>query len=184
MEAKGESVELETGKRSEKQKREVTKHGILDAVGSHGKLEGKYLTFGIASERYGISILDVREIIGMIPVRPVPHLPDFMKGVINLRGKVIPIVDLRKRFNLELKEHDKNTRIVVVDIGGNIMGMIVDSVSEVLRLPASTIEPPPEIVTGINSDYIKGVAKLDDKLLIFLDLSKVIDVNEMSGVGA
>jgi purine-binding chemotaxis protein CheW len=89
---------------------------------------------------------------------------------------------LRKRFGLELKEHDKNTRIVVVDIGGNIMGMIVDSVSEVLRLPASTIEPPPEIVTGVNSEYIKGVAKLEDRLLIFLDLSRVIDAEEMAAV--
>ena len=100
--------------------------------------------------------------------------------MINLRGKIIPIIDLRKRFGLEIKTYDKNTRIVVVDIGGTIMGMIVDAVSEVLRLNSSAIEAPPEMVTGVNTDYIKGVAKLEDRLLIFLDLSKVIDVSELN----
>jgi len=141
------------------------------------------VSFKIGTEEFGVDILKVQEINRMVEITKVPQAPHYVEGVINLRGKVIPIVDLRKRFNLELKEHDKNTRIVVVDIGGNIMGMIVDSVSEVLRLPANTIEPPPEIVTGINSEYIKGVAKLDDRLLIFLDLSKVIDITEMANIG-
>jgi purine-binding chemotaxis protein CheW len=112
----------------------------------------------------------------------VPQAPHYVEGVINLRGKVIPIIDLRKRFNLEIKAHDKNTRIVVVDINGSIMGMIVDAVSEVLRLPADTIEPPPELVTGINSEYIKGVAKLKDRLLIFLDLSMVVAAEELRSI--
>ncbi len=146
--------------------------------------ELQLVSFNIGSEEFGVDILKVQEINRMVEITKVPQAPHYVEGVINLRGKVIPIVDLRKRFDLELKEHDKNTRIVVVDIEGNVMGMIVDAVSEVLRLPASTIEPPPEIVTGINSDYIKGVAKLDDRLLIFLDLSKVIDVSQMAGVGA
>jgi purine-binding chemotaxis protein CheW len=145
--------------------------------------ELQLVSFNIGTEEFGVDILKVQEINRMVEITKVPQAPRYVEGVINLRGKVIPIVDLRKRFNLELKEHDKNTRIVVVDIGGNIMGMIVDSVSEVLRLPANTIEPPPEIVTGVNSEYIKGVAKLDDRLLIFLDLSKVIDVNEMANLG-
>ncbi len=140
------------------------------------------VSFKIGSEEFGVDILKVQEINRMVEITKVPQAPHYVEGVINLRGKVIPIVDLRKRFNLELKEHDKNTRIVVVDIGGNIMGLVVDSVSEVLRLPSSTIEPAPEIVTGINSEYIKGVAKLEDRLLIFLDLSKVIDMNEMAGM--
>ena len=139
------------------------------------------VSFKIGSEEFGVDILKVQEINRMVEITKVPQAPHYVEGVINLRGKVIPIVDLRKRFNLELKEYDKNTRIVVVDIGGNIMGLVVDSVSEVLRLPSSTIEPAPEIVTGINSEYIKGVAKLEDRLLIFLDLSKVIDMNEMAG---
>lgn len=140
------------------------------------------VSFNIGSEEFGVDILKVQEINRMVEITRVPQAPPYVEGVINLRGKVIPIVDLRKRFNIEEREYDKNTRIVVVDISGNIMGMVVDSVSEVLRLPANTIEPPPEIVASINSEYIKGVAKLEDRLLIFLDLSKVIDVNEMSGV--
>ncbi len=138
------------------------------------------VSFNIGSEEFGVDILKVQEINRMVEITKVPQAPHYVEGVINLRGKVIPIVDLRKRFNLENKEYDKNTRIVVVDINGNILGMVVDSVSEVLRLPSNTIEPPPEIVTGINSEYIKGVAKLENRLLIFLDLSKVIDVSEMA----
>jgi purine-binding chemotaxis protein CheW len=154
-----------------------------ETVATTASGELQLVSFNIGTEEFGVDILKVQEINRMVEITKVPQAPHYVEGVINLRGKVIPIVDLRKRFNLELKEHDKNTRIVVVDIVGNIMGMIVDSVSEVLRLPANTIEPPPEIVTGINSEYIKGVAKLDDRLLIFLDLSKVINVNEMSAIG-
>lgn len=150
------------------------------ALASSGELQ--LVSFNIGSEEFGVDILKVREINRMVEITRVPQAPHYVEGVINLRGKVIPIVDLRKRFGLELKEHDKNTRIVVVDIGGNILGMIVDSVSEVLRLPASTIEPPPEIVTGVNSEYIKGVAKLEDRLLIFLDLSRVINAEELAAV--
>ncbi|MEK7775215.1 MAG: chemotaxis protein CheW [Candidatus Zixiibacteriota bacterium] len=138
------------------------------------------VSFNIGSEEFGVDILKVQEINRMVEITKVPQAPHYVEGVINLRGKVIPIVDLRKRFNLDVKEYDKNTRIVVVDIGGNIMGMVVDSVSEVLRLPSSTIEPAPEIATGVNSEYIRGVAKLDDRLLIFLDLSKVIDMGEFA----
>lgn len=145
--------------------------------------ELQLVSFNIGSEEFGVDILKVQEINRMVEITKVPQAPRYVEGVINLRGKVIPIIDLRKRFNLEMKEHDKNTRIVVVDISGNIMGMIVDAVSEVLRLPADTIEPPPELVTGINSEYIKGVAKLEDRLLIFLDLSKVINAEEVATVG-
>lgn len=142
--------------------------------------ELQLVSFNIGSEEFGVDILKVQEINRMVDITHVPQAPHFVEGVINLRGKVIPIVDLRKRFNLEMKDYDKNTRIVVVDINGNIMGMIVDAVSEVLRLQASTIEPPPDIVTGVNSEYIKGVAKLENRLLIFLDLSKVIDMQELA----
>ena len=145
-----------------------------------GKELLQLVSFNIGSEEFGVDILKVQEINRMVEITKVPQAPHYVEGVINLRGKVIPIIDLRKRFNLDVKEYDKNTRIVVVDISGNIMGMVVDSVSEVLRLPSNTIEAPPEIVTGVNSDYIKGVAKLEDRLLIFLDLSKVIDVSEVA----
>ena len=145
--------------------------------------ELQLVSFNIGSEEFGVDILKVQEINRMVEITRVPQAPNYVEGVINLRGKVIPIIDLRKRFSLELKEPDKNTRIVVVDIGGNIMGMIVDSVSEVLRLPANTIEPPPDLVTGINSEYINGVAKLENRLLIFLDLSKVVDMEAMAAIG-
>ncbi|EFK95277.1 CheW protein [sediment metagenome] len=136
------------------------------------------VSFNIGTEEFGIDILKVQEINRMVDITRVPRAPEFVEGIINLRGKVIPIIDVRKRFNMELAEQDKNTRIVVVDIAGQIMGMVVDSVSEVLRIPASTIEPTPEVVSSIDSDYIRGVAKLEDRLLIYLDLSKILSSEE------
>lgn len=144
--------------------------------------EMQLVSFNIGSEEFGVEILKVQEINRMVEITRVPQAPPYVEGVINLRGKVIPVIDLRKRFNLEIKAYDKNTRIVVVDINGMVMGMIVDAVSEVLRLPADAIEPPPELVTGINSDYIKGVAKLKDRLLFFLDLSRVVASDELKAV--
>lgn len=155
-------------------------HGDKNASGNGDELQ--LVSFNIGSEEFGVEILKVQEINRMVEITRVPQAPHYVEGVINLRGKVIPIIDLRKRFSLEVKEYDKNTRIVVVDINGNIMGMIVDAVSEVLRLSSSTIEPPPEIVTGVNAEYIKGVAKLEDRLLIFLDLSKVVDAAELAAL--
>ncbi len=136
------------------------------------------VSFNIGTEEFGIDILKVQEINRMVDITRVPRAPEFVEGIINLRGKVIPIIDVRKRFNMQLAEHDKNTRIVVVDIDGQIMGMVVDSVSEVLRIPASTIEQPPEVVSSLDSEYIRGVAKLDDRLLIHLDLSKILSGEE------
>lgn len=136
------------------------------------------VSFKLGEEEFGVDILKVQEINRLVEITKVPRTPDFVEGVINLRGKVIPIIDLRKRFGLNLKDNDKDTRIVVIDIDGSIMGMIVDAVSEVLRLPESTIEPAPEIATSIDSEYIRGVAKLEDRLLIFLDLSKVFSQQE------
>ena len=134
------------------------------------------VSFHIGQEEYGVDITKVLEINRMVEITKVPQAPSYVEGVINLRGKVIPIIDLRKRLGVESKEYDKNTRIVVVDIESEVLGMIVDSVSEVLRISRSTIEPPPDIANGSKSDYIQGVAKMEDRLLIFLDLSKVIDV--------
>ncbi len=136
------------------------------------------VSFQIGTEEFGVDILKVQEINRMVDITKVPRSPEFVEGIINLRGKVIPIIDLRKRFNMELSEHDKNTRIVVVDIEGQTMGMVVDSVSEVLRIPASTIEPTPDVVTSVESDYIRGVAKLDNRLLIHLDLSRILSGEE------
>ena len=136
------------------------------------------VTFSIGEEEFGVDILKVQEIIRMMEITRVPRAPEFVEGVINLRGKVIPIIDLRRRFGLEARSHDKNTRIIVIEINGMIVGFVVDSVSEVLRIPASTVEPPPSIMSGIESEYISGVGKLEDRLLIMLDLDKLLSHEE------
>ena len=136
------------------------------------------VTFSIGGEEFGVDILKVQEIIRMLDITRVPKAPEFVEGVINLRGKVIPIIDLRKRFGLVSKGHDKNTRIIVIDINDMIVGYIVDSVSEVLRIHAATVEPPPPVVAGLDSEYISGVGKLDDRLLIFLDLDRLLSQEE------
>jgi len=145
------------------------------SVSDQNKLDDlvQLVSFHLGEEEYGIDILKVQEINRMVEITKVPHAPFYCEGVINLRGKVIPVVDLRKKFELDTREWDKNTRIIVCDVDGNVVGMVVDNVSEVLKIPQSTIEPPPSIVTSTQSDYITGVAKLDDHLLIFLDISKL-----------
>jgi len=110
-----------------------------------------------------------------VQVTKVPNAPEYVDGVINLRGKIIPIVDLRRRFGMPRKEHDKNTRIIVVELnGGRIVGFVVDTVREVLRIQRSVTEPPPAIIAGIDADYITAVGKLEDRLLILLDLEKIL----------
>jgi purine-binding chemotaxis protein CheW len=121
-----------------------------------------------------VDILQVQEINRMLEVTRVPNAPEYVDGVINLRGKVIPIIDLRRRFGMERKEHDKNTRIVVVELNGKVVGFVVDAVREVLRIPRSVTEPPPSIVGGVHEEYITAVGKLEDRLLILLDLEKVL----------
>jgi purine-binding chemotaxis protein CheW len=131
------------------------------------------VSFKIGEEEFGVDILKVQEINRMLEVTRVPNAPEYVDGVINLRGKVIPIIDLRRRFGMERKEKDKNTRIVVVELSGKVVGFVVDGVSEVLRIPKSVTEPPPAIVAGIEAEYITAVGKLEDRLLILLDLEKV-----------
>ena len=136
------------------------------------------VTFHIGDEEFGVEILKVQEIIRMMGITRVPRAPDFVEGVINLRGKVIPIIDLRKRFGMPAQEHDKHTRIIVIEINSVIVGFVEDSVSEVLRIPANTVEPPPSIISGIESEYIRGVGKLADRLLILLDLDSLLSKGE------
>ena len=135
------------------------------------------VTFSIGEEEFGVNILKVQEIIRTMEITKVPRAPEFVEGVINLRGKVIPIIDLRRRFGLAPKAHDKNTRIIVIEINNIIVGFVVDAVSEVLRVPASPVEPP--VVAGVDSDYISGVGKLQDRLLIMLDLDKLLSSEDM-----
>lgn len=136
------------------------------------------VTFSIGEEEFGVDILKVQEIIRTMEITKVPKAPDFVEGVINLRGNVIPIIDLRKRFGLATREHDKHTRIIVIEISNMIVGFVVDSVSEVLRIPANTVEPPPPVVSGLESEYISGVGKLEDRLLILLDLDRLLSGDE------
>lgn len=140
------------------------------------------VTFKLGTEEFGVDILKVQEINKMMNITRIPNAPAFIEGVINLRGKIIPIVDLRKRLGFNGQGYDKSTRIIVVELEGLVLGFIVDSVSEVLRIPGNTIEPPPSMVSGIESEYIEGVGKLDDRLLILLELKKVFSTPEKKDI--
>ena len=136
------------------------------------------VTFKLGNEEFALDILKVQEINRVVEITKVPKAPDFVEGVINLRGRVIPIVDIRKKFHLNIKEATKETRIIVVNIMNKTIGLIVDSVSEVLRINSSTIQPPPPLIAGLDSDYIKGVGKLDERLIILLDIDKIFTTGE------
>jgi purine-binding chemotaxis protein CheW len=136
------------------------------------------VSFNIGNEEFGVEILKVQEIIRSMQIVHVPNSPSFIDGVINLRGRVIPIVNLRVRLGINRIEHDKSTRIIVVEINNKTIGFVVDSVSEVLRISGSIMEAPPSIVSGINSEYITSIGKLDDRLLILLDLEKLFSLEE------
>lgn len=136
--------------------------------------EGKYLTFKLADEYYGLEILRVREIIGMMTVTHVPGTPEFIRGIINLRGKVIPVMDLRRKFGLQDVEHTALTCIVVVEVSGVQIGAIVDEVSEVLNIAGKDIEEPPNFGNGVDTSFIIGIGKVKDRVMILLDTEKVI----------
>ena len=141
-----------------------------------GKSEAllQLVCFKLGEGEFGVDILKVREIIRMMDITHVPDEPDYVEGVVNLRGNVIPVVDLRERFGMERKAQDKHMRIMVMETDGTLTGFIVDAVSEVLRIPTSLTEPPPHIVAGVNAEYITAIGKLDDKLLTLLDIEKVL----------
>ena len=141
------------------------------------------VSFKIGGEEFGIDILKVQEINRMMQITKVPNAPFFVEGVVNLRGRIIPVVNLRTRLNMEKINEDNRTRIIVVDLTGITIGFVVDEVNEVLRIPKSITEPPPAMVAGIDSDYITAVGKLEDRLLILLDLEKVFSVEETKALG-
>ena len=138
------------------------------------------VSFKIGDEEFGVDILSVQEINRMSQITKVPNTPDFIEGVINLRGRIIPVIDLRVKLGMIRKDHGKNTRIVVVELKGQTIGFIVDEVSEVLRIPKDITEAPPEMVGGVNSDYITSIGKLEDRLLILLDLEKILTTSEFN----
>ena len=146
--------------------------------------EGKYLTFTLAEEEYGIGILKIKEIIGMLPITSVPQTPDFVKGVINLRGKVIPVIDLRLRFGMGEIDYTERTCIIVVEIDGQtgtvLIGIVVDSVSEVLNVKGEDVEDTPTFGTKLDTEYILGMAKMEGGVKILLDINRVLSGEEIA----
>jgi purine-binding chemotaxis protein CheW len=156
---------------------------MSDAVTRTADREGKYLTFTLADEEYGIGILKIREIIGMMPITSVPEAAHYVKGVVNLRGKVIPVIDLRLRFGMPKIDYTERTCIIVVEIygsGGVVpMGIVVDGVSEVLNIKAGDIEDPPTVGIGLKTGYILGMAKKDKGVKLLLDIDRVLGADEI-----
>lgn len=151
--------------------------------GAQDQKSGKYLTFTLAEEEYGIGILKIKEIIGMMAITTVPQTPHYVKGVVNLRGKVIPVIDLRLRFGMESIEYSERTCIIVVEMAGEttdvIIGIVVDTVSEVLNIKTEEIEEPPRFGTRLETDYIQGMAKTEDGVKILLDIDRVLRSEEL-----
>jgi len=164
---------METSMKANETSASVSLH---DSRQDHGDLL-QLVSFHIGGEEFGLNILRVQEIIRIQALTRVPNSADFVDGVINLRGKVIPVIGLRKRFGLEDLAHDKQTRIIVVEVKGTVLGFIVDSVSEVLRIPADTVEPPPRL-GKVEREYVSGVGKLDNRLLILLDVDRLMSDSE------
>ena len=145
--------------------------------------EGKYLTFKLADEEYGVEILKVREIIGIMQITAVPRMPAHVKGVINLRGKVIPVVDLRLKFGLEEAEHTEQTCIIVVNVGQEI-GIVVDTVSEVLDIAGENIEPTPSMGGSVDTSFILGMGKVGEVVKILLDIGKVLSTDKLVDIAS
>lgn len=143
---------------------------------------GKYLTFMLAEEEYGIEILKVREIIGTMDITPVPRTPAYVKGVMNLRGKVIPVIDLRLKFGMPEAERTEETCVIVVDIGELEMGVLVDKVSEVLDIGADAIDDTPSFGTDVDTEFILGLGKTGDRVTILLDVGKALTGGDMASL--
>lgn len=145
--------------------------------------EEQLVTFGLGSEEFGVDIMLVQEIIRIPPITRVPKAPSFVEGVINLRGNVIPVISLRKRFGMENAEDTDLSRIIVLEVDSRVFGIRVDAVTEVMRLEEDAIEPPPSVAMGVDSHYIRGVGKIGDRLLILLDLEHIMggEMNHDSG---
>ncbi len=163
---------------------EYTPSGDSNRIKELADREGKYLTFMLVNEEYGIGILKIKEIIGMMPITTVPQTPEFVKGVINLRGKVIPVIDLRLRFGMEPIDYTERTCIIVVEIQGQtgtvLIGSVVDTVSEVLTIKGEDIEDTPTFGTKLDTDYILGMAKVEGGVKILLDIDQVLNTEEIA----
>jgi len=146
--------------------------------------EVKVIVFRLKDEEYGVEVNQVKSIEKLEHITRVPRTPKFVRGVINLRGVVTPIIDLRKRFELEESVYSESTRIIIVAVGELEVGLIVDAANDVIDIPVDAIEPPPEVVGGVEAAYLRGVAKLDKRLLILLNLDKVLSTEEIKQLDA
>jgi purine-binding chemotaxis protein CheW len=151
------------------------------AAGSSNEIM-QLVTFKLGNEEYAVNILKVQEINRMKEITRVPNTPSYVEGVINLRGKVIPVINLRSKFGLENKENDIQSRIMIMDIQGITMGLVVDAVSEVLRIPSNIIEATPPMASNISTEYIMGIAKLEDRLIILLDMDMLVGKPEETSI--
>jgi purine-binding chemotaxis protein CheW len=157
---------------------------IDQAVMDMADKEGKYLTFSLAGEEYGIGILKIKEIIGMLPITSVPQTPEYIKGVINLRGKVVPVMDLRVRFGITAIEYTDRTCIIVVELAGQdvtvTVGIVVDSVSEVINIKVDEIQETPNFGIELDTDYILGLAKIEGSVKILLEIERVLGSEDVT----
>ncbi len=153
-----------------------------DEAGAKTDAVSRLVSFRLANEEYGVDIMRVQEIILMGRITRMPEVPDFICGLINLRGHVIPIVDLRRRFGLQAADNDESTRIIVVNVASKTIGIVVDAVNEVLRINAGQVEPPPLSIAGIDHTCIRGLAKFDEKLLILLDIEHILSQEERAAL--
>jgi len=146
-------------------------------------MSNRYLTFHLGNEDYGIEIQYVTEIVGIQHVTEVPDMPEFVCGVINLRGRVIPLIDVRARFHMEAREYDDRTCVIVVNINENSIGLVVDMVNEVLDIPEENVSPPPKVSQGSSSRYLKGMGKVGDEVKILLDVQRLLFNEELEQLG-
>lgn len=162
----------------------TTDFGVAADVASTRRLAGKYMTFKLANEEYGLEILKVRELIGLMEITRVPRTQGYMRGVINLRGKVIPVVDLRLKFGMEEAESTSQSVIIVVQLsgkhGGLTMGILVDEVLEVRAIEAEQIEPPPKLDSYESTDFLLGVGKADKRVIFLLDIDRVLSPQDQA----
>ncbi len=148
-------------------------------AGQGGSVAGEFLTFVLGSEAYGLEILKVQEIRGYDAVTQIANTPAFIKGVINLRGKIVPIVDLRVKFNMGKVEYNEFTVVIILNLGGRVVGIVVDGVSDVMQLEESQIRAVPDIVASIDTQYITGLASVGEKMFILVDIEKLMNSQEM-----
>jgi purine-binding chemotaxis protein CheW len=143
----------------------------------------QFISFSVGEEEYGLELMRVKEVIRIREITWLPKAPTFVKGIINLRGDVIPIIDLRDKFGLPRTENTAMTRVIVVEVEGRLMGMVVDSASQVVRIAADQIDPPPPVLGGLSREFITGVGKIDDKLVILLNTDAILTMEELKALG-